>query len=85
MKPTQREVLDHVRERFGLSLTEALEVMKTPVHPAGLRDEFAMAAMSGMLANQSLRGSYPQVAKSAYTAADAMLEERIKEKSNENT
>lgn len=45
-----------------------------------LRDQFAMAAMTGMLANPNNGGTYELLAEAAYGYADAMLAERAKER-----
>lgn len=45
-------------------------------HETGLRDQFAMAAMSGMLANPSIEMNNPDLANQSYDAADAMLKAR---------
>ncbi len=45
-----------------------------------LRDEFAMAALTGMWADPNLDWDCAEFAKMAYKAADAMLAERLKEK-----
>lgn len=45
--------------------------------PKSLRDEFAMAALQGLLANpQGKAGHWKEAAKGAYKAADAMMKER---------
>lgn len=41
-----------------------------------LRDEFAMAALQGLLADTQIRQSWQDFAKDAYTIADAMMAER---------
>ena len=43
-----------------------------------LRDQFAMAALQGMLANPNLGGTRDYVVEAAYKYADAMLKERVK-------
>lgn len=43
-----------------------------------LRDEFAMAALSGMLSDSNCVGTYESIVKHAYGYADAMLKERAK-------
>lgn len=41
-----------------------------------LRDEFAMAALSGLLADTEIRQPWRDFAKDAYDMADAMMAER---------
>lgn len=43
---------------------------------AELRDRFAMAALTGMLADSKLRGPQADFARDAYQMADAMLKAR---------
>ena len=51
----------------------------TDDEPKTLRDEFAMAALQGNLANPSLTfSSWECLAEMSYEAADAMLKERFK-------
>lgn len=47
-----------------------------PYPPKTLRDEFAVAAMQGLLANQNFNAKPEDVADIAYDHADAMLRER---------
>lgn len=44
-----------------------------------LRDEFAMAALQGMLADTQVRQSWQDFAKDSYELADAMLAARTQE------
>lgn len=74
-KPTIHDILQLACERFGLTWVEALAITKTPLHPQGLRDEFAGLAMQACLA----RGddtNRPGIAEWAYCMADAMLNAR---------
>ena len=41
-----------------------------------LRDEFAMAALSGLLADTQVRQSWKEYARDSYDIADAMMAER---------
>lgn len=41
-----------------------------------LRDQFATAALQGLLSCESTKGNHEQFAKQAYAYADAMLEAR---------
>jgi hypothetical protein len=75
-KPTIHEVVDHVRNHFGLTLAEAIDVMKTPTHPAGLRDKFAAKAMQMLFDDWSLAKDY-NLCTRAYRTADAMLDARV--------
>lgn len=82
MKPTIKDVVDLIRDRYGLSMSEALELLRTPIHPRELRDEFAMRALTGIVSNpESGCNSTSDLAHYAYQCADSMLKERIK---NEN-
>lgn len=88
MKPTLREVIDHVREHYGLSMEETIALLRTPLHPTGLRDEFAGRALQGICsgpghfdrlvaaASENMVSPQVAVASAAYSLADAMLTER---------
>ena len=51
---------------------------KEAIQGMTLRDYFAAAALTGLLANEGLSGQYADYAKNAYKVADAMLEKRDK-------
>lgn len=81
--PTIREAIDHLREHYGLSMGDALALVRTPLHPIGLRDELASKALA--LGRAGLKDNLPagctwatQVAVATYAVADAMLAERLK-------
>lgn len=74
MKPTLTEAVNHLREHYGLSMPEVLGLLRTPLHPAGLRDEFAGRALIGAMSRGWRNPS--EVAKEAFAAADAMMEAR---------
>lgn len=84
--PTRQDLLAYLAGSHGLSFEETLRIFKVPEHPRELRDEFAMAAMQGMLSNTDRddedlhrRGLLaPLVAQNAYLFADAMLAQRVK-------
>ncbi len=74
-KPNIHDILEHTSKHFGLTMSEALAIMKTPLHPRGLRDEFAGQAMQAVIA----RGddtNRPGMAEWSYAMADAMLKAR---------
>lgn len=83
-KPTTIEAVNLVREHFGLSLTEAMAVLRTPLHPAGLRDDLAAKAIGvawdaydkGYCGEEADRINVEIVAEAAYSIADAMLAAR---------
>ena len=83
-QPTQREIIEHVREQFGISAMDVLSIMKTPTHPKELRDEFAVTAMASLTSiyweTQAMYESASDLIKcqceSAYEYADMMLKER---------
>ena len=81
-RPTQREIIEHVREHFGISAIDVLSIMKTPTHPKELRDEFAAKAMQ---VDYKLTKNYSEpywrigVSLDAYKMADAMLKARSME------
>ena len=56
---------------------QVMKELKTVIHANDLRDQFAMAAMQGMM---SYRGEYKcdLVSMAAYKLADAMIKEREK-------
>jgi len=75
--PTYIEVRNHVREHFGLTMSETLEVLRTPLNPAGMRDEFALAAITGTLPGAAVDAArVKEYAEWAYKMADAMMEAR---------
>ena len=69
--PTLIEAVNHLREHFGLTMAETISVLRTPLHPRELRDEFAMAALSGAIGTWVLTPE--DAACAAYAFADAML------------
>jgi hypothetical protein len=79
MSPTKREVIQHIREHYGLSFQDVTSILNSPTHPAGMRDEFAARAVQGLLASPVQPQSGPDMyARDAYKIADAMLQERVK-------
>lgn len=56
----------------------ALPVKKVPYKEKELRDEFALAALTGILSDPNSAGSNEYIAAQAYDYADAMLEARKK-------
>lgn len=74
--PTPAVIRQHLAEHYGLTMAQVVELLRTPTHPAGMRDEFALAAMPYAL--DCCCPSYDAAAKIAYTVADAMLVERVK-------
>ena len=83
-QPTQREIIEHVREHFGISGKQVVQIMRTPEHPEELRDEFAMIAMASLTpiywaaldVYESASALIKCQCESAYEYADAMLKER---------
>lgn len=75
--PKIHEAVAVLAEHFGLTKLQAMEVIRTPTHPRELRDEFAKAAITGVIAEAVC---YPEedMAEMAYKLADAMLKERAK-------
>lgn len=63
--------------------TVAMQERERIYGPGGLRDQFAAAALTGMLSNYDANGESPLPASSfaidAYVFADAMLKQRKKE------
>jgi hypothetical protein len=83
MTPTIHDVIALVRDRYGLTMAEALKIMKTPLHPLELRDQFAGQALAGVTGNPVTGCNSPgDFAHWAYRCADAMLKERIKNAEN---
>lgn len=60
-------------KEYGITLDEFRRIIKQPEHPYELRDEFAMAAMQGMISSGKAF-NLSKVAKDAYIMADVMLE-----------
>jgi hypothetical protein len=81
-KPNIRDILENACKEFGLTMSEALAIMKTPLHPRELRDEFAGKALR--IAWNAYNGGYTgqpelveqSIAHHAYQIADAMLKAR---------
>lgn len=58
--------------------TQSSEKDEPVVLPVSLRDYFAAAAITGLLAQTHEAGSAHEFARQAYVVADAMLKERAK-------
>lgn len=71
--PTPLDAAKVVADHFGVTVHEAIGVMRTPLHPKTLRDEFAAAAW------QMQDPTYPRSARAgwAYEDADALLAARL--------
>ena len=54
-----------------------------PTPPMALRDYFAAAAVTGLIAQSSTATSARLLAEEAYTVADAMIAERMKESTHD--
>lgn len=84
MKPTIHDALKLVAEHYGLSMPATKALMRRSINEKTLRDEFAMAALNGVLSNYdgNLGTSYPlenkNLAIACYAVADAMMIEREK-------
>lgn len=74
MKPTVQEVRNHLREHYDLTAAELQELLRTPLHPGGLRDEFAGKAMQAIISLGVYSTS--DCAEEAYLYAGAMLDVR---------
>lgn len=80
--PSRKEMIDHLREHYGLTINEVMQFLNLPLHPHTLRDDFAKAALQGLIAgcyagnNSGFTVEGNVVA--AYEYADAMLDKRIK-------
>jgi len=84
MSPSIQDVIALIRDRYGLSMAETLKILKTPLHPQGLRDQFAGQALAGVTSNpESGCNSTSDLAHWAYRCADAMLKERIKNETHQ--
>ena len=44
-EPTIREAVAHLADHYGIPFTRVLEIIRVPLHPATLRDGFAMAML----------------------------------------
>lgn len=72
-------IQDKVKEEMaGKESSTAADkaLLPKPDHPKSLRDEFAMSALSGMLANPTMDFIWEKYPELAYKIADAMMEER---------
>lgn len=76
-KPTLIEAVNHLREHYGISQADVLNLLRTPMHPRDLRDDFAKAAITGTLPGAAVGNDRTkEYAEWAYKMADAMLEVR---------
>lgn len=86
MKPDIHQVLGFISAEYCMTMAEVRELLRTPTHPATMRDEFAGLALSGLLAFPEDAHApagmtvHEYLAIMAYQYADAMLAERTKEK-----
>ena len=76
------DLIRKFREDNGLTVQEVSDMMGIVLHPAELRDQFAMAAMQAMLTGNSW--NVYELAQQAYATADTMLEVRIEDKEDGN-
>ncbi len=86
MKPTIHDAVAHLADHYGMPKSEVLALLRVPVllrapvHPHGMRDEFAGRAMQAIVSTvphlEQVRPA--DVAFEAYYYADAMMAERIK-------
>lgn len=72
-KPNIHDILENACEKFGLTMGEAMAIIKTPLHPRELRDEFAGRAAEYLAWNL---GNTELCAKRCYEIADALLKAR---------
>lgn len=80
--PTQEDLIDTLRQGYGLSRQEIARIFNAPRHPKTLRDEFAAAALPAACTfAQQYRPDTPDetIARAAYKMADAMLAARTEE------
>ena len=76
--PTVFEAIDHLAEHYGLTREQARNLIRTPLHPVTLRDQFAGQALSTAMANEELAVlTYAERAEFCYRQADAMLAARL--------
>lgn len=82
--PNRTEMLQHLREHYGLTISEVMQFVNIPIHPFEMRDDFARAALTGIISTSAApyfgidSSCAERIAKNAYNIADAMLEARIK-------
>jgi hypothetical protein len=68
-----REFIDYNEQRIAELTRTIAELMQT----ASLRDQFAMAALNGMMGtSEKAWSTIDEVAKAAYVMADAMMKAR---------
>lgn len=89
-EPTTHELITHASEHYGITKLRARELMRIPVHPYELRDDFAGKAMQAMTTDMQRAISIKETARKhgisfseevalqSYDIADGMLKERIK-------
>lgn len=82
MKRTDADLINQrsyscAETRNAVSHTQAAESLhEISVNTPTLRDQFAMSALQGLLANQGLYIEPDELSRHAYRLADAMLEAR---------
>jgi len=78
--PSTKELIDHVSEHYGITKTQAVGLLRVPLHPATLRDQLAIGAFPTLLAygSQATGWSHQDLAEHVYGVADACLKERLR-------
>ena len=74
---TYRELLDHLRERFGLTMDDLLKILRVPTHPRELRDDIAMRATSDDIESYQRHDKTLTREEAKYVYADRMLKARL--------
>lgn len=78
--PSEYTVVDQRTTSLLVSIIRDLhkQIMVENTEQKTLRDEMAMAALTGKLSNPDAFGSYQELSERAYNFADAMMEARKK-------
>ncbi len=80
LNPSEYTVVDQRTTALLVSIIQDLhkQIIVENTEQKTLRDEMAMAALSGMLGHPETNGFYDDFARHAYAYADAMMEARKK-------
>lgn len=85
--PTVKEIAVLVAQHYGVSNNKAFELMRSPLYPRKLRDEFAMFAMRDVMqewrinredGEGTIESDAGLMAEDCYLMADAMIKARCK-------
>lgn len=78
-EPSVAEMLEVLRNHFGIQKTRIFQIFNVPTHPHTLLDDFAGQAMQGFLSRENSQyNSSREIAELSYAQAQAMIDQRVK-------